>query len=139
MSGAKSGVATKLIGLEPSALYTHGFGHALNPATQDALKGIKDTLDTVYEITKLIKRDSIFQKFKDDVTIGSPGVHVLCPTRWTVRTEALTSIAENYHALQLTWDAAKDDTRGTETRARIGGVAAQMERLVLNLEESCSK
>ncbi|KAI6656107.1 Zinc finger MYM-type protein 1-like [Oopsacas minuta] len=135
MSGVRSGVATQLIRLESRALYTHCYGHALNLATQDALKGVKimkDALDTVFEITKLIKkspkRDIIFQRFKDDVTIASPGLRVLCPTRWTVRAEALASIAENYHALQLTWDVAKDATRDTEMRARIGGVAAQMEK-----------
>jgi hypothetical protein len=135
MAGAKSGVATRLTDLEPRALYTHCYGHALNLATQDALKGIKimeNALDTVHEITKLIKkspkRDSIFKKFKDDVTVGSPGLRILCPTRWTVRAEALTSISENYNALQLTWDAAKDATRDTEMRSRIGGVASQMEK-----------
>ena len=59
MLGSKSGVSTRLLDLETRALYTHCYGHALNLATQDALKGIKvmqDTLDTVYEITKLIKK-----------------------------------------------------------------------------------
>lgn len=128
----KSGVATKLIGPESRALYTHCYGHALNLATQDALKGVKimeDVLDTVFEITRLIKKSLIIEKLKDDVTISSPGLRVLCPTGWTVRAEALTSISENYHALQLTWDAAKDATKDTEMRARIGEVAAQMEKL----------
>ena len=81
----------------------------MNLATQDALRGVKimgDTLDTVYEITKLIKkspkRKTIFKKVKEDVTTGSPGIRILCPTRWTVRAEALSSISENYEALQLT-------------------------------------
>ena len=59
MSGSNSGVATKIASLESRALYTHCYGHALNLATQDALRGVKimgDTLDTVYEITKLIKK-----------------------------------------------------------------------------------
>ena len=58
MSGARLGVATRITDLEPKALYTHCYGHALNLATQDALKGVKimeDTLDTVYEITKTRK------------------------------------------------------------------------------------
>lgn len=76
-----------------------------------------DTLDTVYEITKLIKkspkRQSIFKAIKnlEEITIGSIGIRILCPTRWTVRAEALASIAENYDTLQLTWDAAKDATK----------------------------
>jgi hypothetical protein len=58
MSGSKSGVSTRLLDLEPRALYTHCYWHALNLAAQDTLKGIKvmgDSLDTVYEITKLIE------------------------------------------------------------------------------------
>ena len=51
----------------------------------------------------------------------------LCPTRWTVCAEALASIGDNYNALMQTWDAAKDATRDTEMKARIGGVIAQME------------
>ena len=81
----------------------------------------------MHEITKLIKKSPIFQKFKDDVAAGSPGTRILCPTRWTVRTEALASIADNYTALMQTWDAAKDATRDTEMKAQIGGVIAQME------------
>ena len=87
-------------------------------------------LDTVYEITKLIKKSlrhhSIFKKYKDDICTDSPGIHILCPTR-TVRAKALASIAEYYEAIQLTWGTAKDAVRDTEMRAHIGGVAAQME------------
>ena len=59
------------------ALYTHCYGHSLNLGIQDSIKYIKimeDTLDTTYEITKLIKkspkREVIFKKFKDDITAG---------------------------------------------------------------------
>ncbi len=92
MSGSRSGVAIQLSKLEPKALYTHYYGHSLNLAIQDTLKGSKimrDALDTVYEITKLIKKspkrdEVIFKKIQDDVKVGSPGIHMLCPTRWTV-------------------------------------------------------
>ena len=92
---------------------------------------MEDMLDSVYEITKLIKKspklDSIFKKYKDNNSTDSPGIRILCPTRWTVRAEALASIAEIYEALQLSWDTARDAVKDTEMRARIGGVAAQME------------
>ena len=72
MSGGRSGVATQIADSEPRVLYTHCYGHALNLATQDAIKGVKlmaDTFDTVYEITKLIKkspkRQSIFKAIKN--------------------------------------------------------------------------
>ena len=93
---------------------------------------MEGTLDTTYEITKLIKkspkREVIFKKFADDIKAGSPGIHTLRPTRWTVQAEALTSISENYQALQSTWEAAKQAAKDTEMRARIIGVASQMEK-----------
>ena len=68
MSGHKSGVAKKI---ESRALYTHCYGHALNLAAQDSIKIMEDTLDTTYEITKLIKkspkREVIFKKFAVDI------------------------------------------------------------------------
>ena len=52
-------MATRLTDLESRALYTHYYEHALNLAIQDVVKSVKvmeDTLDTVYETTKLIKK-----------------------------------------------------------------------------------
>ena len=92
---------TRIMSEQPKALYSHCYGHSLNLACQDGIKNIKlleNTLDTVYEITKLIKcspkPDVLIKKIKDEVTLGAPGVRVLCPTRWTVRAEALTYISE---------------------------------------------
>ena len=84
-----------------------------------------------YEITKLIKkppkRETIFRKLAEEIQVGSPGIRTLCRTR-TVQAEALASISENYQVLQATWDAARQATRDTEMRARIIGVASQMEK-----------
>lgn len=41
MSGVKSGVATTITNLESRALYTYCYGHALNLAVQDTVKGAK--------------------------------------------------------------------------------------------------
>ena len=49
-----------------------------------------------------------------------------CPTRWTVRANALKSIAENYTVLLDTWCECLETTRNTETKARILGVQSQM-------------
>ena len=59
MSGAKSGVSTRLSAAEPRAVFTHCYGHSLNLACVDTIKRCKlmqDALDTTREITKLIKR-----------------------------------------------------------------------------------
>ena len=92
---------------------------------------MKDALETTREITKLIKysprRDEIFQRLKETLPVGStPGIRVLCPTRWTVRAESIHSILANYDVLQRTWEEALQVTTDMETKARIQGVAAQM-------------
>ena len=74
------------------ALYTHCYGHALNLACSDADKKCKitrDGLDSSYELIKLVKKsprwDAMLQKLKQQMLDDSPGIRVLCPTRWTVR------------------------------------------------------
>ena len=84
--GPRSGVATLISDIEPRTVYTHCYGHSLNLAASDALKEsklIKDALETVHKITKLIKfsprRDGIFHRLQKDAPF-TPGIRVLCPT-----------------------------------------------------------
>jgi len=133
MSGIKNGVATQICKEEPRAVYTHCYGHSLNLAAADAIKKskvIKFALATTHEVTKLIKysprRDSLFQNLKSELSPDTPGILVLCPTRWTVRANSLASILSNYTVLQELWNELCDIVKDTETIARINGVASQM-------------
>ena len=105
MPGYKSGVAAKLLQEEPKALYTHCYGNALNLACADTFKHItckvmKDALDTAHETVKLIKyfpqRQLSFMTLKAELAPGTPGVRLLCPTRWTVRGQAVQSMVDNH-------------------------------------------
>ena len=61
MSGAKSGVVARLYAVDPRAVFTHCYGHALNLACADTIRQCKlmrDALDTTHKITKLIKEIS---------------------------------------------------------------------------------
>lgn len=134
MRGSKSGVAKRISDIEPRALYTHCYGHSLNLAASDTIKKVKimqDALDVTHEITKLIKisprREGIFKRKKETLPgMCITGIRVLCPTRWTVRADALTSILQNFEALQETWEEAVEVVCDTETKARIRGVSAAM-------------
>ena len=56
MAGSKNGVAVKIRSLEPRAVYTHCYGHALNLASSDAIKRcplLQDALDVLKEISLL--------------------------------------------------------------------------------------
>ena len=135
MSGAKSGVATRLYAAEPRAIFTHCYGHSLNLACGDTIKRCKlmqDALDTTHEIKKLIKkspaRDAIFKRLKEEMGSDSPGIRVLCPTRWTVRAEALKSILDNFNVLLEIWAESLERVKDTEMKAKIQGVSAQMMR-----------
>lgn len=135
MSGAKTGVAKQISDKEKRAVYTHCYGHALNLAVGDSIKKSKimrDALDTTFSISQLIKfspkRDTLFEKLKNELAPETPGFRVLCPTRWTVRADSLESVLANYSVLQELWEECSDSVRDAETRARIGGVAAQMRR-----------
>ena len=124
MSGKQSGVATKMLKEEPKAIYTHCYGHSLSLACGDAIKKCKvmrDSLDTTHEITKLIKksprRDALFEKIKAEMAPDTPGVRVLCPTRWTVRADALKSILNNYEVLQELREESLDIVKDTDMKA----------------------
>ena len=56
----------------------------------------------------------------------TPGVWILCPTRRTVRAEALQSILNNYAVLQELWIESLDQVKYSEMKAHILGVASQM-------------
>lgn len=133
MSGCRSGVATILQAEQPTAFYTHCYGQ-LNLAVSDTMKNsatMKRALDTTLEIIKLIKdstrRDNLFQKLKEEISLGSPGIRVLCPTRWTVKADSMKSIISNYSVLQELWEEAAKLVHNSEMIARIRGVASQME------------
>ena len=74
MSGAKSGVVKRMCDIEPRAVYTHCYGHALNLACGDTIRQCKlmqDALDTTHEICKLVKksprRDATFKRLKEEM------------------------------------------------------------------------
>ena len=127
MAGTRSGVAKLVLAEEARAIYTHWYGHALNLACGNTIKKcrtMKDALDISHEIIKLIKkspaRDRCFEKIKSELTPDTPGVQVLCPTRWTVRAE------NNYAVLQELWLESLDQVKDSEMKACILGVASQM-------------
>ena len=121
MFGAKTGVAKQIMVEEPHALFTHCYGQSLNLAVSDSIRRVtmmKDAMDTTSEIYKLIKfspkRESIFLKLKKELEPGSPGIRVLCPTRWTVSANALKSVLDKYTVLQQLWQTIYDQINDTE-------------------------
>lgn len=133
MCGLRNGVVTQIQAMEPRAIYTNCYGHALNLAAGDTIKNclvLKKALDITFEMSKLIKhspkRDALFTKLKEELQPELPGMRVLCPTRWTVRADSLKSVLDNYLVLQELWEEAEKTTKDSDITARVIGVAFQM-------------
>jgi hypothetical protein len=135
MSGSRNGVATQIMAEEKRAVYTHCYGHALNLAVGDAIKKSKicrSALESAFEITKLIKfspkRSAALDRIKAESSNedAGPGVRTFCPTRWTVRGEAITSILENYNFLKQLWEESLEEKLLPDIKGRIAGVNSQM-------------
>lgn len=148
MSGHKNGVVVRIKEDEKRALYTHCYAHSLNLAVGDTMKTSKllnDTIDTTFELTKLVKkspkRDAKLKSIKNKIVpdcesdgdddgdpferlIKSPTIILFCPTRWTVRGDCLKGVIENYDELQELWDWSLDNVSDTEMKARIRGISS---------------
>lgn len=138
MTGSRNGVAVQLREEESRAVLTHCYGHALNLAVGDTLKQSKvcrDAMDVGFEISKLIrfspKRSAALERIKletgETQRDSNPGIRAFCPTRWTVRADAIDSILSNYSDLNKLWEeclgAGKLDP---DVKSRIIGVQSQM-------------
>ena len=110
MTGSRNGVAAQLRQEETRAVLTHCYGHALNLAVEDTIKKSKvccDAMDVGFEISKLIrfspKRSAALERIKLEIGerdhTSSPSIRAFCPTRWTVRADAIDSILSNYSDL----------------------------------------
>ena len=80
-------------------------------AVADAIKSVKcisDSLETVREIAKLVKkspqRSTKLDKIRAETQNESRGVHAFSPARWTVRGESLEAVLNNYMELMELWE-----------------------------------
>ena len=137
MRGSRNCVATQIPSLERRDVYMHCFGHALNLAVADTLKQsrvCREALEIAYEITKLIKyspmRIAAFNRIKaeisDEDARGSVGIRSFCPTRWTVKRDAITSILENYSVLSQLWEECLEARMKPDLKRRVIGVKTQL-------------
>ena len=103
MSGCYTGVARRLLTIEPRAFYTHCAAHNLQLCLQDCAKQcpiVKQSHDLLQQLVSLIrnspKRLALFRCIQSDYKMGKTALKPLCPTRWTVRTESIDSVMKNY-------------------------------------------
>lgn len=121
MSGAISGVAQRMKESSPNAHFIHCMAHCLNLAISDSGKTVpmlQTALDLVHHLVTFIrlsaKRTDVLNRMQtmasiDDEAANTPmqinsitSLRPLCPTRWTVRASAISSVLVNYEHLLAT-------------------------------------
>ena len=134
MSGHIRGVAARVKREQKAALYVHCLAHSLNLCLQDAARvctPIRECLHLVMELVQLIKwspkRSTLFEKLKQEMTPGTHDLRPLCPTRWTVRTGAISGVLANYTTLCTALDEISTSGRD-EYAMKASGFLQQMEK-----------
>ena len=134
MSGHLNGVAAQIQKEFPSALYVHCLAHCTNLCLQSVGRQcipVRDALDLVMELSQLVryspKWSTLFQTLQSQLSPQSPSLKPLCPTRWTVRTAAISSVIENYAVLCEALAEINLSTHDQYGR-KAGGFFAQMEK-----------
>ena len=119
------------------ALFIHCMVHSLNLGVKDAIQGIrviKDAIDNCHETIKLVKgspkKENIFKgiQLDEESDIKKNKLRTMCPTRFTVRGDAMDAILKNFSEIQQSLDEYYDQEKNTETKARIAGVRAQYDK-----------
>lgn len=137
MSGRLTGVGARISAEYPAAMYIHCNNHCLQLCVQDAgseSRCVQEGLNlctTIYNLIKLSpKRLGVFetiQKHQPAHNQSNASIKPLCSTRWTVRAAAISSIIDNYDALQETLDQIINENKRDDIAAKAGGILAQME------------
>ena len=78
------------------------------------------------------KRHAAFDQIRvenlaeEDTGPRAVGIRAMCPTRWTVRGDAIESIVEHYDTLSQLWDECLETRLDPDVKGRIIGVQTQM-------------
>ena len=133
MSGVHQGVAARLTAENPAAQYLHCANHCLDLALQGSCKQnlvVKNAMDFVQELSVFIKgspkRMEQYQQIAKDYD-ESETIHVLCPTRWTVRTRSINAVLNSYKAINETLKLIESDTTNREVKDKAAGLQKKME------------
>uniref|UniRef100_H3ACG0 HAT C-terminal dimerisation domain-containing protein n=1 Tax=Latimeria chalumnae TaxID=7897 RepID=H3ACG0_LATCH len=138
MSGPLSGVATQIKAENLAALNLHCSNHSLDLALQRCAKisqSLRNALDFAHDLAVFIhaspKRMSQYQWIASEYDQGHiENLHLLCPTRWTVRTKSISAVLYNYEALHATLSSISKEDSTHDIRDNDSGLARKLQHLL---------
>ena len=141
MAGCLNGVAARILSENPRALYVHCANHSLALDLKECTKAsiiIRDSWGSVQDLAVFIRssptRMAQYQHIASDLEdtlsnnnrhVKSP--HLLYPTRWTIRTKAISAIINNYEVLYTTILSISKEATVTSVRSTAEGLARKLE------------
>jgi hypothetical protein len=107
MAGHHKGVQSRILAIQPKALYVHCFAHSLNLSVQESIRSVpifRDTLQLLHDLAIVTngssKRVQAFHDIANGVQMWNTKLpKPLCPTRWTVRFVAIDAALKSYPIL----------------------------------------
>ena len=134
MQGKRKGLATLIRNEVPAALPVHCLAHSLNLCLQDVTRKVqllRDAIDIVREIEGLINNSPKQEHLFNEILLQSEGPKVgikpLCPTRWTVRTEAIDAVIKQYPVIMETMEEVHQTTHD-DYGLKAAGLLAALEK-----------
>lgn len=110
MSGAFRGVQARVKELQPLAVYVHCYAHSLNLVLQETARQvpiIRDSLEYLHRAAVLMGRSA---KRKSILHAWSAAIKPICPTRWSVRAQAVTTALDHYEGILNALDEVATDS-----------------------------
>ena len=123
MSGRIHGVQAQIRSMQPVSMYVHCVNHSLDLALQEAASDvsiIRNSLSLVKDCANVFresaKRKQKLKQLSDDISVistdsdtdsGSVFLLSLCPTRWCVRSKAVSRILKSWKVIVLALDELK--------------------------------
>ena len=132
MSGHLSGVGARLQAENLAAHRIHCANHRLDLALKGCAnesKVISDSLSFVQDLSVVIRHsplrmstyENVAKDLEPDKSVES--LHLLCPTRWTVRTKSISAVLSNYQAICATLLGISENGSTRENRDKAAGFA----------------
>ena len=141
LQGRHKGVARQILTVNPKAHATHCLSHNLNlilqecASTNTLISGVFAVVQSISTVVRASpKRLAIFRDIQtaaamaNGTTASPKSLRPLCPTRWTCRTQSLTSVLDNYEELMETLMEIMNNGGSSEGAKAAPGLLALLEK-----------
>lgn len=110
MSGEFQGLQSRIKKIQPLAVYIHCYAHSLNLVLQEAARQVpifRDSLEFLHRAAILMGRSA---KRKSILETYSAEIKPMCPTRWSVRAQAVKTALKNYEGIMGALDEVAESS-----------------------------